>query len=57
MSMVLLIPVAWKMAKYIAKVNESVATFMYKLRKSITTVFVTFKKQPEISEENKKDFD
>ena len=44
MSMVLLIPVVWRMVKYIARATESVANFMHKLRKSVNKVFGEFKK-------------
>ena len=57
LSLVLLVPVAWRMAKILAKVTESVAIFVYKLRKAVVTMFGAFKKQPEISEENKQAFD
>ena len=43
-SIAFLMPVAWKMAKFSAKVVESVATFIYKLRKAIEIVFSSFRK-------------
>lgn len=51
LALVLIVPAAWRSAKFVTRIVESVATFFYRLKYSLRATFNAFKRKPDTKEE------